>query len=62
MGFACNSMACETAFSIGDLSGFTPTRPSVHMGFRMIRSAFETLSGIQSMHSELAGEPETALV
>jgi len=56
LGFAGNSMTCETAFSMGDLLGFTPTRPSVYMESCMIRSAFKTFAGIPEMHFELAGK------
>ena len=56
LGFAGNSMTCETAFSMGALLGFTPTRPSVYMESCMIRSAFKTFAGIQEMHFELVGK------
>ena len=56
LGFAGNSMTCETAFSMGALLGFTPTRPSVYMESCMIGSSYKTFTGIQEMHIELAGK------
>ena len=49
-------MFCETAFALGDLVGFTPTRPSVYVQSCMIRNAYKTVIGIQEMHSELVGK------
>ena len=47
-------MTCETAYALGELLGFTPTRPSVYMESCMIRSGFKTFVGSEDMHLILA--------
>ena len=54
LGFAGNSMSCETAYALGEFLGFSPTRPSVYMESCMIRGAYKTFSGCQDMHLQLS--------
>ena len=48
-------MSCETAFTRGELVGFSFTRLSVYLESCMTRSASKTFKGLQDMQHAPAG-------